>query len=213
MVKYSSRNNGSSLGQWILVCVFAFSSLVFLVMPLFRNPVQDLWRWVSLSVASIQADGIEKIEGASSCVVISVPPYESFDTILLECSPDSHMTLDDFVWYVDGEDSYLVGKVTGVRGSRVVASMFSTGAAKHPLDVRFVGFPERYSAFPLGGGSLRVEIPVEVEVVAGEKVRHAVSNHLFGVVSAVHIEKGSYIKRVYIRLPFSFEKLVRLEVR
>jgi hypothetical protein len=132
------------------VLIFALCSLVFLVLPLFRSPVQDIWRWVSVSAGSILSDTVV-VNTHNTCIVIAIPPHASFDTVLLECSSADNISEDNFVWFVEGADRYLVGKVTSAHNSRVVARMFTTSIATQPLGVRFAGFPERYSAVPLGG--------------------------------------------------------------
>jgi len=213
MAKYSSLNNRNqtSAGQWFLVVGFGVASLAFLVLPLFQTPLQLAWRWVSVSAEAV---GSRTFSATNSheCIVIATPPQKSFDTVVLECDERSDRSVDDFVWYQDGSNRYMVGRVTSVIGSSVVARMYSTSNNKSFIDVRFSSMPEQFSATPLGGGMLRVEAPSDAAIQSGDHVRHAVSGQLLGVVSGVRIQSGSYIKRVYIRLPFSFDRLTRLDV-
>ena len=212
MVRYSSQNKSQSVSQWILVIAFGVLSLVFLVLPLFDTSIQGAWRWVSLSAKAVSSNN-PQANDKDSCIVIATPPHTSFDTFLLECAPNRMITNQNFVWYVsDDGERYLVGRVTNNIDKGVSARLFTTSASNQTLDVRLGVLPEKYSALPLGGGSLRVEVPAEVEVKVGDKVRHAISNQLFGVVSGVRVEKGSYVKRIYIRVPFAFERVTQLLV-
>lgn len=213
MAKYYWQNNHnrSSAGELALIVLFGFVSLAFLVLPLFRGSIQNVWHWVTLSRALVDVSGVQTYSG-SECVVLATPPMEAFDTVLLECNPDREYTSKNFVWYKTAGKRYLVGWVTAMRRDYVVARLFSTGNTNQPVEIKFDRKGEKYSAIPVGNGTFRVEVPVDIAIVDGSDVYHAVSGQLLGVVSGVRVEKGSYVKRVYIRLPFSFEMVERLSV-
>ncbi len=211
MANYSSKNNKGSVSQFdaMFTLVFFVAVIAFLVLPLMQNPLQNIWRSISLSTLSAGIRSIAPFE-PGECAVIGTPPVQAFDTLLLECAPGA-VDRHDFVWYREGTDRYLVGYVTYVSGGRVTASLYSS-ANTWSLPVRIGASPERFSAISLGAGVFRVEVPAEVDSPNGAQVRHAVSGQLLGLVTDSRIERGSYIKRIYIRLPFSFERLQRLYV-
>lgn len=214
MAKYSLQNNRHDAGtvEWSLVAVFGVAAVVFLIAPLLRNPIQQAWRWTSLAHTSATGVVVAKAISSFECFVIATPPQSRFDVVELACNPDSNIETGDYVWYRSGAMRYLVGQVTSAGNNHVVAQMFSTSTDVRPMQVRFTSGGEKFSAVPIGGGSWRVEVPADVEVVDQSVVYHAVSGHPLGTVAAIRIERGSYIKRIFVRLPFSFETLTRLEV-
>lgn len=217
MAKYFLQNKSRS-GDWTsvrsgVVVGFFIIAAVFLLLPIFQNPLRDVWRFVSIAQLAVSNRHLPGLSSANECLVVGAPPQQRFDTLLLECNPDHGFAENQFVWYRSLAGRYLVGIVSNAQpGGRVIARLFSTSIRGQFIDVRLSVDGERYSAVPIGGGSLRVEIPATVPVSIGQNVYHATSGQLLGMVAGAQIEKGSFIQRVYIRLPFSFEKLTRLEI-
>jgi hypothetical protein len=215
MAKYLSMNNKrqSSLSGVDLSVLgfFLVASLIFLLLPVMRYPFEGFWRAASLARVSLD-EKFGEAYSMNTCLVIATPPKRRYDTVLLECNPAMTFSKDQFVWYNEGGVRYMVGRVDSVQSGRVTVRLFSTYDATRNFDVLLDGHLEKFTALPLGGGMFKVEVPSEVVVREGTEVKHVPSYQPLGVVSGISLEPGSLVQRVYIRLPFSFERLTHLQV-
>ncbi len=205
MAKYLSQNKESKSEVTFLVLV-VFLLLLYFFIPYISNPVIRMWMRSSESFMIATHDKA-LMSGGDSCIVMFRPPSTKYDTLLLSCPGNVPKSQNLKAEYVRDNITFTVGSVQYVADSSILVNLLSDPRRDVVITSYIDGFSEQFKVVPIGGGVFKLEVPEKMPIQNGAIVRSSKTNMPYGEVYYSVLDKESFIRRVYIRLPFSLDSV------
>lgn len=150
-----------------------------------------------------QEIGLKPVGNFITTAVIAKPPQIPLDSLFLDKGTDSGMGNGDFVL---ASERILIGKIVRASKNRTTASLNSFAG------VITYGFVARTDE-PLeikgsGGGNMETKVPIDFDIVVGDKIMIGGSlNYLVAVVGIIEEDKSSGFKKILMSLPVNISKI------
>jgi cell shape-determining protein MreC len=135
--------------------------------------------------------------------ILARSPQIPLDTLFLDKGTADGINKDDFVL---SSDRILIGKIVSVSKSKATVSLNSfVGTVSYGSIVR-TGEPLEIKG--IGGGSIEAEVPIDFDIVVGDKIIIGGSlNLLTAIVGVVEENSSSGTKNVLMSLPTDISKI------
>lgn len=147
--------------------------------------------------------GLKPSKDSIAASIIGRPPQVPLDTLLLDKGSDDLVGTGDFVL---ANGRVLIGRIVKLNKQNATVALDSSSSVvsrgflertREPLEIR--GF---------GGGGMQVKVPIDFDIVVGDKVIVANSlNYIAAIVGVVENNDSSGFKNVLLSLPSDVSKL------
>lgn len=150
-----------------------------------------------------QEIGLKPTGNFITTAVIAKPPQIPLDSLFLDKGTEGGIDNGDFVLT---SERILIGKIVRTSKNRTTASLNSFAG------VITYGFVARTDE-PLeikgaGGGNLETKVPIDFDIIVGDKIMVSGSlNYLVAVVGVIEEDKSSGFKKILMSLPVNISKI------
>lgn len=135
--------------------------------------------------------------------IIAKPPQVPLDSLYLEKGSDAGIKNGDFVLV---GDRILIGRIVKVSKNKSTAALNSFAGS---LSYGFVSrTDESLETKGAGGGNMEAKVPIDFDIVIGDKIMTNGSfNYLIAVVGAIEEDRSAGFKNILMSLPVNISKI------